>query len=1703
MQVLLALDPFFHNWHSPQRKAWLGVQPYINGTPDEVANWIKQDDNIHTGTNTQFKVAEPGLINTNSIPVPLPSKLTIRLDMFDDSNALIHSVNIDRQTHCKLKRPEQFRELNGFSSKESVGKSLDSKVDEHSSYPYVFASTLKKSLLPKVSEEDLDPVLPIQMAESLLQKLELGQRQLYDDSCFENMGTPFDVTRDTDTVILRKDDCSEPEPKEDKILATNTHYLLGQLLDLGNDIELLKRIKYFKLYLDGTEVPLDDPKSTTQKIFSSVSEQVDYQDFEQSLTWSESFSKRINAKAQGDNFSTSLITPLHRFLWRLGARDQSNSGEDSFSNSVRWQAFERLDIREKAEVDNSLLSDPNLKTITFTPAIVLDVSLVRYRKTPDVMEDTSGMFPVNSMVVALRPNAAAKTQFEILLEHEGLIKSAKFCTADVETKNDSGDVVNIDYQLTPAEIELMQFPWSSSKEVLLFFDTVQGKATRGFPGNVPYQFQQHVYQKVLMVIELNAEIKLQRKGIDATGNKERDNPFGPRWEYWSTDIPSLPDFNALMSKQLDQMDFDQDQFIITAFHHDKYDYELAQSARRLESVVKVDFKNIRETDKDDEESFDFHQTVIEDKTNHNQLNVYEKRIDYCKDKNGIKRFERLIQRNNGSSLPSIKEINEPIPDTLKKNLSYAFMGVMKDSTSAQQEVSDPILQEQCTAQIGRKNVSPRDFYIDVYENIGDGREITIELEHTYGSVIERTTLEAVPNCIDEPILMTTDVAYAKIEDDGTTSRMRLLEVTLSIEEGIEVATLHVNQVLLETEWAKRHTDPSERPTEDETARSLAHIQAWQAFAEMYYSESVNLVAECYKFDIHKVSISEPDLAIQQGLVKEEHTLFEAKALLKDLCEKVFTDFDHVPERISVPTGQRWSEDFNAIRFRIDVQRKESMLPNADPNYWEVHTRLLKEQPGGVEALYTLDGATTTQLDSQDIKTQITQYLLQLKCRGGYLHPKGIENVDVKERNQQYFALLGEGKTPPNTSPNNNAWIVPAQIKRLEGAVDVAYCPIGILPVAQDAYLRSQTSETMRRYFEALQSIIDFEQYTWFKSSANELVESVKKLTGESLYAAYDDLIESAVGKFKAIPDDNAPFDKLVASVRTLSRESQEHENGIGLALRNSLLDMITREPALFGTLKGLGLVDALSADNGDIRTDMFNLFMRKAIDENTNAEGSLTSSHLLSKQKRRMTYLEQLDDSQYDNGFTLTSLRGETAERVFEQQPVGVSDEAFHINTPNNRVFVPERQPGAIGQAEVRLVSRRPVKDPNPGSVSQTSLLDQVSLSDLQTEHVTLSSLLSAQIQFAEDAAPKNMLSQIASPATFSGKLDNVVVSAIFQIAGDEESNNIGLNDEFSNDAFFVLVTDESIDNVPQNTTTVPAGFKELVNDLQSTRPFALQETLVDNVLNINNMDYCKDVLSTAPNRNSMPDISFRQKAFFIRSDQASDKLKVVDSSGDLAPEAQYQCGVWLFKNEAGDTVVWVEVELPIWHSKHISLVQTRNQAGLGDNQQEIFAPEFATISRPMGEPMARMTNTKILRDQFNRESTSPDFIELDNVVKTPMDFVHSVLGKGIDNVDVNFPGKDNILSIVVKEDGSCAFPSNQLESSSFDVFNGTCAIYTYSIQNMGSDSDDFWSGNESKRRWFGDANSEGRWRIDFTWIDPQTNDEILRILDVPVYLSP
>ncbi|OBP13196.1 hypothetical protein A5320_19275 [Rheinheimera sp. SA_1] len=1691
-QVILALDIFPHNWLKNERNLWIGIQPYINGSPLDVANWMKSGTNIFDASDSQFRIAVPGAINDTAIPVLLPSDVSVKLQLMADDDSVIIERAVDRTAHCLLIQPERLRQLNRFSEERDINESLTG-IGEAKSYPRVFATQLLQSLTVKngiaTSADSIDPLTANQLAEHLTLKFELGQTQKYDASCFKNLGKPFDVPVRTNPADMG----------DDEVLATNTHYLLGQLISLGGNIDQLTRVRTLKIFLNGQECPISDPQGTIGRIFSTISDTYSMGDFSQSLDWSNKLAKRINAKEQGDHFSAERLSPIDRFVWRLGSKEISASTEGSSGHSVRWKALERLDIREKSGVADSLLIDPDLQKINVTPALAIDVKISRYRNTPEVLADSSDRFPINSMVVEIEPTGADRTKFEALMRNQqGLIESAILLSLSVKVKEASNLERNIDYQITPHSYLYAEFPWDTKKVLLAFFDTEKEKSTFGIPNNVTFNFNQFVYQNAVMLLPLKHTFTLQRVGVDPSNSLQhyidRRDPFGPRWEYWHDgSVPDLPDFDALLCEHLDtkfdQLGCDLGQLIFSVFHNDKYDYELAQSARRLEALIHAQFINIRETDTDDPSTYDFDQVVIEDKTNHNQLNILEHVKDYTISQAGIESKPRTIHRNDGSAIPSIKEVTFQHPSSIKKNLTYAFFGALKDTTSAQQSSVDYSIQRNVIEQIGRTEFSVRDFYLDVYENIGDGRSISFNIEHTYGSCILEQKVDGVPNPIDEPILLATDVAYIDTTQEPVLEPIRLLEVSLEQTNDIETITVHLNKQMLDPAWVDNDVTIA-RPSESDTRKSLTHIQAWQAFAEMYYAESVSLVAECYTFNAHQSDVATLKNPIQQGLVRKDLQIVGANLALKNMIEKVFLELPNANNGFTIPTRANLSGTFNAIRFRLEVTRPDHFIPTDDVNQWEIHKRLAKLPPESIEHLYSLDGPATVRLTSETIVNQIGHFLNNLKLRIGYIHPR--VNDQDKERNQQYSALLGDGQTPQFAVPNNNAWIVPSEIRTEQGEIDLAYCPIGIIPIANDPYLKQNTSVTIRRFYEAIQSVIDFEQYGWFKQDAEGLSKRVAGLLEDKLGTKYLDLVAAAANKFKPIPDPNAAPEDLVSPVRALARESQTPENPLFQAVRRNVSDMLTKQPVLFSSLKALGLVEAISVDGQAIRQDFHNLYLNRNIDEKSQfVEAVFLPEKLVRRSKLRFTFLEQLDDSLYDNGFSFKAFHGETVERVFEQQPVGIDKSEYKIHTKNNKYYVPMGEPLPLHEANVRLASRRPVQNPILGSVRQTQIAE-----DLSDKYLSLTDTLAARLRIYDVKQSETDLEpQKHSIGLSSGKLDKIIVTAVFKVNGDEESSNLGENDAFINDAFYVLVSDQKPEAELQKIHKVPEKFAELVARLQSDTPLSLPTlaegkegaSLVDLVFDTENLEYCTGIVSQPPLQRKMPDNNLIQKTFGIQS--RGDKLEIVELPNFMTGVPKYPISVYLFKNNAQDTVLWVEAEVPIWQAKYVSLVQSRNQAGKGDLQQKIFAPEFATISQAVGDAVDRITRYAHLRDTFLG-------VELDNGTKTPMVFVQEVLGQFIDDLNNFFAGKVNILNITIKEDSSSSFPSNTSESHSLQVFNGSFAVKLYQL------TEQDWDSENAKIKWFPDLSLVTRWRIDFEWRDPSTNDELLRIEDVPVLLK-
>jgi hypothetical protein len=1653
-KVYIALDLFFHKWNSNERGLWLAIQPYIEGSPEEVVKWIKTD--VHDASITQFELLNPvqsSLLDKDKlVPLPLPSKINVQLKLSDKQGHEILNLELNRKEHCTLINPDKLKTLNYFSG--------DQSPETNSPYAKIFAQTLKDSI-----SEGENKLEPIDLVDTLKQKLELGQRIHYDDTCFLHLGDAFDACRKEDANGIK---------------ATNIHYLLGQIFHLGSDISTLKRVHNIALILNGTELNNTDIGATAH-IFASIKPLFAPDNFNQTLTWSKDFSYRINALPQGEVFKASKIEATQTFLWRMGQKDQTKAGT---SNAIRWNKLERIDIREKADIpraDSLLIDpDPSIQTLRFKPMVTFDVSISKYRNSPQ----SSSSEKIKSMVAAIRPEPSQVNRFnQLVSEYPELLSSAKLFVSDLEVKLSDGtdNKKAINYELTPELIKSFKFPWSQPSDVLAFFNSSQEEATKSIPSDVAFNLEHYIFQSALLVIELpvdeQLDFTLNRLGVDtaATDLIDRNSVFGPRWEYWHEQDGglNLPNFDALMFSSLNDKDVDLDQLIVIAFQEDRSEYELAQSARRLEGAVRVEFKNVRETDSTDLNSYDFEQTIIEDKTNHNQINVTEKRVNYHGAGKTLQRTDHNDHRNKGSAIGAFKTKEIKTDNPLVHHVHYGFRMVFTDKTSMPLDLNESEIAEQLSDQMGNESPSVRDFYVGVYENVGDGRDLTLDLEHTYGSCILETSEDNVPNPIDEPILLGTDVAHT-IDSDSV---KRLWEVSLGVNsQGKEVATLHFDTELLLGSWA-----------EQSDARKLAHIQSWQSVAEMHYGQSVQLIAECYSFNVQKLELNNDINSLGSGLEVTYIELPAATILIQQLMEQVFADASTADNSIQIETGLHLAQDYNAVRFRLDVNRSTHMVPDPSSPRWEVHKRLAKipaETDGGIESLFTMNGPLTRKLESKEIQQQIDTYLASIQKKGGYLHPQ--QNDVQNDRQTQFFAVLGNGRSLSHVSPSNNAWLIPDTIKQEQGTINATYCPVGIAPIFNHPHLQNKTSPLMRRYFEAVQTLIDFESIHWFKKSAVELKELVEELLAYLTSDAFNNLLISAVSKFEAVPNSNASADELIDSIRQLSKNSKTNGHPLNKAMYAKVTQLLTLQPALFSTLKSLALVQISSSTLPNIRNDFYDVFIGKKIRESEpSVDKTLPPSKMILKDDSKIIYLEQLDDSLYDNGFSFTQFNGQTAERIFEQKSTGTMDERFQIKLENGEIDIPEKSSKAIAKASIKLASRRPVQDPSVATFKQTSIASVPG-----SQYLSLPALLGGQIQPSLGESNNNdVLFQDVIGELIDNKHDQIVVSSIFHIKGDEEasdSNLTKLTDKFDNDAFFVLVSEES--QVPKNQThsALTADFVALIDRLESKTPLSLQDGLMDNVFGSGNITTVSQIIGKQSPDRFLPNEAIRQKAFRVVRGINSTKLGLEDRSSDLAQDAQYPCKTWLFKNDQNDCFLWVETELPIWKDQYISLVQVRNQAGFGDEQQRVFAPVFTSISNPIGNSLERVAKFVTLRGETER-------VEVNNELMTVMSFTQRILNGRIDGLDSSFAGARTILNITIKEDSSSVYPSNVGQQ---EVFKGTFAIYTFSFY----PSDNYWEGLE-KHQWFPKVSTLGRWRVDVEWRSSSTNDEILRIEDIPIRL--
>jgi hypothetical protein len=1747
--IYLTIDFFFHHWHNPsKKKLWLGVLAYAENK--DVTNWII--NSLSQGNDTDYKLVfvDDNLVGENLTPIPLPTGIDFTVSFQNDVNDEIEALSSKRQTVAVIKNEQLFKELNGFVSAKPT---LASNSNGQS-----YAEFFNTSLLAMAASKDTR-TNDAALQQWLAQKLEMGQRIKFTDKALFVTKPYFDAA-------------FEGNVEDNKgISATNQLFLLGQLLPFSEQISDLSTIKSMQVQV-GSQVISIKPKGQTaiENFFKTLN------DFKPTpgptaMHWHSELANRVNVIPRGENFSTKSMRVLREenkplpIFWSMR---QSRSDSSSFKNNspitvnrnssnppieTVWHQLERTSMRLSAPLmktrqeqdiaDNTGLDFSSYPTkVTLEPVAYYNVKLSLYRKAPSVIEvETKKVLPTSTLL-QIRPTAEDEERFfklintyRDLLEFETKVKDKTANSKRISLfLNPFGDdEKNEDKtKVTPSEINLdwlqcFAFPWDNPDPTvdpvkeLLAGVSIENAFKRGYANDD--DVMSHLVGNAVLMIKLTPQnpLKIELTGIDRTqpGWVDPKSVFGPRWEQWRDSLPSedLPPFNGFFCPALSKLqadpdkEIDLDNLVISTYQKYQKDFEWAQSARRLEGVITARFKGIDDGDDTDPTSLTAYQAYLEDKVNHNRLNVFEHRIsgetNYIQHRNADSCLQPVFYFDNKNFAPRAYDID------------YVFHIKLTDRTSAVGK-SEQLLRDQITSQIKHSSNDVRLFYKTVYDRIGAGRTVEVNLEHTYGSCMPNKVIKNIPNPLDEPIVLACDIEHiseknsSAVNTTSENSTVPFMHVDYApiTPTGKSQLTLTLNRQLLDKKWV----GVSDK-------RWQTHILSWQSVAEAVHAEKCTVVVELYDFTIQQaLQSNEPSIISGLKVTSVDIPIDTIKLIgspdktlkqtLISLLQNGFDTDDTTALTFIIKSDSDLGKHFHALRCRFNVKRKS----NKSPKYTsalEMHGKLERVPDNDVENLFSKDGCVTQPLNDAELKKQLEEHITRLQHRAGYLTPTIHIEGEKDEKEQNRFthlaAMLGTGQTPEFAQPSANAWLVlPNKVKK-EGVLDVAYCPIGIKPIVISPQLGEFTSQYLRRYFSGLQSLIDFSCHNWFAESSTNLKKMVESMVmdssgdPDSFDLIYRSLIDAALDKLWALPDPNVESTVLDSTVRQMATTintslAKPFSSDAMLSFKPYLRRKLLQDPSLFDKLKSLAVIQVKGKrkDGQLLPEDFHNLVVSRIIEaEALPILDSYDLSQALRVDDNTLWYLEMLDDDTYDNEFNFTHIIGERVERAIEQQPVGKGESDYSLELLNNQIRIPEPTPKKIVEAGIQLSSRKPVINPKFSATHQSE--KGILGVDLR-KPLVLKDFVNARSVEKGDGIFKYadpVFIAKSKGQNFDNSKDLAMISAVFNIEGDEESdtklNRTNLTDpllSIVNDTFYILLEDDDISSDKQGNPDLSIDFEKAVQIMRGKKPLSSQS--LENLISPEVVKTCRTIISAEPSQKSVPKDNI-VRACRVHKNKNTNEISLIDHGSVTQSK---NAGIWLFKGKDTQTLyLWVQVAVPIWKAKRISLVQTRNERGIHDPQKSVFSSVFATISDPVSG------STEILPIGFNRSNTfTPIRLPRNNTMYTPEEFTKAVLAHELNNIGKEFQGKYNNLTISIKEDASSSFPSGGggevfINNGSFEPH----LVYVKAITDK--EFDDPWSNGKVD---FFPNPKISRWRVDFEWRTIEENKAVLRIEDIPVELE-
>lgn len=1732
--IHLAIDYFFHNWkEGKQGDVWISIQPYV--LKSELTRWIKQS--IHDGHDTTYNI----LSLNNTIdgelysPISLPSEHDFSILFKDANNAGVVSIQSDRLNNITVKDEKLFKQQNGFDSSNG---SATFAINE----PYVkmFNASLKAMADSNDPRTNSDT-----MTQWLIQKFEMGQRIKFNNKSISAANAHFDASNKYDKGLK----------------ATNQHFMLGQLVKLTASADDLSTITDLEFSIDQTPLLIEDEmREAVKNIFSTIPE-LEPKPGPHSTHWNTDFSRRVNAIARGDDFRARPIkvgledgayTPM---LWRL--KRDNNAGDNTtqvvsakqHSKSapplqISWNKLERLTMRlsapllkdangEVLEEQPELDYSPFPTDVTFVPAVTFEVQLSLYRKTPNKLSDGTVH---KSTLLKVAPTPEELSRFNNFISNNGHwdllqinnelpLNDSVFLYKNPHAEHMDDD----DKKVVPAAIKLnwlerFQFPWNVDPKTGNYpYKVLAGVDLDDAFYHDAHDGDENIIEELLgnatLVIKLAPQVPLSTALIDHDPSQpsgiRQGSVFGPRWEQWRDQIKpeALPPFNALYCDDLsalphDVEGVDLDSLVVSTYQKHNVDFELAQSARRLEGVFTASYRGIDDGDRADISTFTASQTYLEDKVNHNRVNLFQHHSkEHTEKKNKDSCISPVFYKDNKKQSPRNYFVD------------YVFHIKMTDRTSAP-ATKDDVISRQVSDQFETSPRNSREFYKEVYSRIGAGRTLSLSIEHTYGSAMDEVWVENVPTPLDEPILLASDIEHKPTNTSGIArSGIPFLEVKyVAPDEENPTTSISDSKLILtmRTEYLTDHFAATNKQ------KLQTHIMCWQSVAEAAHAEKGYINIEYYDFKVQE-ALANNSLSIPDGLKEETskialsdiYTLNDDNKAPKNLHNILSNLLEHgclekpvdpknpppLPNTIDfVLSGDaRLGLKYYALRCEFEVLRKEKYAPLRGDNKYDIHAKLERIPNNNVENLYSKDGCVTKLINDTEVKNQLNNHFEKLRHRAGYLTPNitdtGRAKTKVEKRFRNIAAMLGPGRKSEAGTPSANAWLVLNNTVKKSGELDIAYCPIGIKPIAMIPMLGELTSQYVRKYFSGMQHLIDCSTLSWFSNDASTLRTQIKNLSiGSKFSSKYELLIDKALDKFLALPDPSLDDTLLNPTIKEISKKvnkslkSPETQNDPdNLGLRQHLKRMLLREPALFDKLKSIGLVQikGLDGSKSQLPEDFHNLVISRQIDDKqTPLLNSLDLPFGFKVDNNTIWHLELLDDATYDNEFTFKQIIGESVERAIEQVPIGKFDPLYTIPLLKNKISIPAPTPKNVAGASISLASRRTVVDPKHSST--THLLGDTIVDLDLSKPLDLASFVNTKLLHGDATGSPVFVAK--TKHNFDSFNDTAHVAAVFTVSGDEESTSDDPLEGISNDAFYVIVEEAEDKQTIQTDSAFSEGFIEALKILKSKNPLATQE--LEKLAEPTAITKCTSILKNElPAR--QPPTENVKKAFKLspKDNVEQNSLQKVSLVPHGTSAQLDNVGVWLFRGKNVKTIyLWIQVAMPIWRSCNIKLVQTRNELSVDKEKFGYFSPEFATISKPVESSVSLSPLTLENSNVFNS-------IPISNTYLTPREFVNTVLPDALTDAGPNFEGKKHTLTITIKESASTQFPS--AGGSIYNINAGSFSPYIITVKPK-KDNEESEPWNDSKFEFIPDTSIK-RWRIDFEWRDTKLNKEILRIEDVPI----